>query len=170
MQNTNYRVRGALVKFLAQPDLEFFITVTLKRGLRNEAGSVTQLRDEDIEKTARLLQLWFEDKLLGKRRRKGHRLTFISSFERGTYDGNPHLHLAIANPTGLSMNAYEAAFLAQARKLDWIHSDIDIRAITNDIRGDRKGIALYCLKQGMDALLLNATYIPRYEQGSVALN
>ncbi len=170
MHNKSYKIQAAYIDFISQPDLEFFTTITLKRVLKNEARGFTQLRQEDVEKTAHLLRLWIEDALLGKRRRKGSRLTFICSFERGGWDGNPHLHIATSNPGGLSGEEYERKIRAVAYKLDWVHTDMDIRPITRDETGNRQGIAIYCLKQGVDALLLNATHIPRCDQGSVALN
>lgn len=170
MRNNVYKLRGAYIDWISHPDLAFLITPTLKRAVWNQAHGLTYLRQEDLEKTARLFYLWLEDALLGKRRRKGHRLTAFATFERGTWDGNPHFHIATANPRGISAADYENIVRAVASKLDWINTDLDIRPITGDPLTRKEGIAKYCLKQGLDALLTDATYIPRCDQGSVALS
>lgn len=148
------------IDWLDAPNLNVFITVTLKQALPNVNGGWVRISDSDIEKTARLLRDRFTKRIVGtgayRRRERPDFLVFIEG------DGlitRRHLHIIAERPEEINQQEYDAAFRQTASRLEWVYQEIDIRPLTYR-RGETEatGALRYAFKNGIDGFNLNASF------------
>lgn len=150
----------ALKKWLSGvASYDVYATVTLKQALLNEAGSLTPLTRDECERTARILRDRAMKAVLGTARwRRGESFPFVPSLEGGDGVTRFHLHIAMKRPSDIAFPIFETRFVGAARKLDWVHNQIDVREVVCDRHSSSRVIG-YSLKEGLEAFLPGAATI-----------
>jgi hypothetical protein len=124
------RMREALVKWLENPGLNIFATVTLKRALLNDNGQLNFMTRADATRTAWLLRDRLTKKIVGSQAfRRGDTLPFLTFIEGNRGTTRLHIHIVTTKPVEIPLQDYRGLFTETARKLDWVHSLIDVRPI-----------------------------------------
>ena len=173
----NVALKDALLKWLEHPDLNTFITVSLKQAyspfderecIREMCAQVSSRRRHalthaswrpittaDVRKTGWLIRDRFTKAVFGAR---SNRYRPFLVFAEG--DGaikRRHLHIVSVRPLEMTPAEYERLFRAKTADLDWVHDQVDFRAIETGTDGK---VRSYCLKEGLDAFVPEASFVP----------
>lgn len=155
-----YKARNAFADWIcSHSDFDTFITLTLKQGLpcSTYRGRIVPISRGDCIKVARIFRDRMSRTYLGVGRvRGGHRLP-IAAFVEGNEFIRMHLHFIAKKPTNTTLTDFRMAICQVAHKLEWAHDRVDTRPITF---GKPEFVANYCLKDGTDAFLLEASSLP----------
>ena len=155
-----YKAKTQLADWIcSHADFDTFITLTLKQGLlcKTYRGRIVPISRGECIKTARIFRDRLSRRFLGVGRvRAGHRLPIVA-FAEGNQFIRTHLHLVMEKPKSVSLTDFRMEICAVANILEWTHHRVDTRPITY---GKPEFVVNYCLKTGVDALLLEASFLP----------
>lgn len=146
-------LKKELLDWVSGSSLNVFVTVSLKQGIENEVGLWSRLTREQTIKTAWLLRDRFTKAVVGKRKK----LPFLVFAEGEGFLKRRHLHIVTALPSEMLFLDFSDKFRFQALKLDWVYNEIDVRLIG---AGDQRRVIAYSLKEGTEAFLPEASYVP----------
>lgn len=146
-------MKRELLDWLASSELNVFATVSLKQAIENDEAGWSRITPAHTTKTAWLLRDRVTKALVGKK----HRIPFLVFAEGDGFIKRKHLHIATARPHDISIDRFTDVLRFQASKLDWVHKEIDIRAVED--KTHRQVIA-YSLKEGTDAFIPEASFVP----------
>jgi hypothetical protein len=151
-----------LQHWLSRSNFDILCTVSLKQGLPIGCNSAAQdsiiwsrISDADIERTAWILRDRFTKAAFGKRNNK--RYPFLVFREGDGAQKRFHLHFLTVRPSDISFENFEMRFRSAALGLDWVYNEIDVRAVED---GTANRVLGYCLKEGQDAFLPAASFVP----------
>ena len=154
-------MRSNLIEWVYHSELDHFMTVTLRSALLTPEGFWRPITPEDVKRTAWLLRDRFTKALVGPAAFKRKEYPpFIAFAEGDGRDKRFHLHAVASNPLNISEFEYAELFRRTARKLDWVHSEIDVRPIEKPFNINTRSVISYCLKDGTNSFLPEASFIP----------
>jgi len=153
------RLQIEAVRWMSKSELDVFVTVTLKKMLRDRFGNAHWMNAYEAERTGEIMK----DRVLRALRNSGFRdsraVPFYTFYEVSPGDQRPHFHIATKIPGGMEFNAYEDMFRATVGRLDWVHQEIDVRLITYGRRDMWQEVCSYGLKSGISAFLPSASNV-----------
>jgi hypothetical protein len=152
-------IRALARDFAARARPTVFVTVTLKQGIRNDAGSWTRITREDCDRTCLLLCQRLSKAIrhgrYGRKYRRSNRDPDLIPVVEGDGDLKRfHLHIDVEKPDEMPIEEFSALVHKIARKLDWVYHEIDVRPIET---GTELNTLEYILKTGTESLCLGAT-------------
>lgn len=158
MDKNGRELRRAMVRWLEDQRIDTLATVTLKQALPNEGGGLTMITDDIRKRTAWICRDRVTKAVIGQTSyRRGDRIPFLVFGEGGDGIIRSHLHILIGRPECMSIDDFRTAFVGQVRGINWVHNEIDIKAITH---GTDDRVIKYCLKEGLDAFCPEASALP----------
>jgi hypothetical protein len=146
-------LRDDLIEWLGGHKPNVFATVTLKQGRPHDGGGWTHISPEDMRETAWLLRDRVAKGLVGHKRR----IPFLVFKEGDGWIKRYHLHITACLPEDINIARFSSVLREKAQRLDWVYGEIDVRPIEPNTENR---VLKYCLKEGFDALLPEASYVP----------
>lgn len=140
-------------RWLSGYDFDVIVTVSLKQALPAQDGTVVRISMEDLRRTGWLLRDRSTKRFFGKR----EKVPFLVFAENGFGEKRHHLHILTVKPENMDLAEYSAEFVDVVRRLEWAHKEIDIRPIQ---RRSSPNVVKYSLKEGPDALIVEASCLP----------
>jgi hypothetical protein len=153
-------------KWIGCPSLNMFVTATLKQGISSPHGYPIPICQHDVVRTAWLLRDRSVKNLIGKSAfKRGERLGFLAFAEGDGLIKRRHLHVLSQVPPGVSPAEYHHLIKAIASRLEWVHREIHVEALTYGASGRGHEPIRYCLKEGFDAFLPEASFLSPVHEG-----
>lgn len=150
-----------LINWLERPEIDYFLTVTLRQAVLTDDGCWRSITPDDVKKTAWLLRDRFSKALVGPAAFKRRRCpTFVVFAEGDGRNKRYHLHIAASKPSDVSEYDYADVFRRTAKRLDWVYDEIDIRPVDRRLGGNVRAVIAYSLKEGAEAFLPEASFVP----------
>lgn len=146
-------MRREFERWLSGYDFDVIVTVSLKQALPAQDGTVVRISQEDVRRTGWLLRDRTTRRLFGKK----EKVPFLVFAENGFGEKRHHLHVLTFKPNDMDLAEYKAKFVDVARRLEWVHKEIDIRPIQGR---SSPNVVKYSLKEGADALIVEASCLP----------
>lgn len=148
-------------KWIGCSSLNMFVTATLKQGISSPHGYPIPICRHDVVRTAWHLRDRSVKKLVGKSAfGRGERLRFLAFAEGDGLIKRTHLHVLSEVPAAVSEDEYRHLIKAVASSLEWIHREVHVAPITYGESGRGYEPIRYCLKEGFDAFLPEASFLP----------
>ena len=148
MKQTNL-LKNEYIEMIDGLKLDIFSTFTLKTAILDDGGSIRYLDDENICKAASFINERFY-----RRFSKEEKALPFLVFAEGKFQKRPHLHILSSKPSRYTFFDYAREFYQVSRKSYWVNKEADIKPISEQTKRNLIG---YCLKEGADALLLEAS-------------
>lgn len=87
-------------------------------------------------------------------------MAFLPFREGDGFQKRIHLHLVTEKPSSMSFDEYSAAFLSVSGRLDWVYDEVDLRMIQSRDDDEVNRVISYVLKEGTDAFIAEAAFVP----------
>lgn len=137
-----------------QGDFNVFATATFKQALTFSGGFLIKNTRENVDATCGVIR----GRVFKKLKRSKTPFPWITTIENGGGEKRIHAHMAMQLPRDIEFCAFHDAFHDICGRMDWVHDRVEVTPIVdeNGERGSKK-IVFYMLKEGADALALNAS-------------
>jgi hypothetical protein len=160
---SNYkRLKSEALAWLDYPELNTFVTVTLKQRLwsvnAKDQCYLHPISLLDVQKVGCKIRDRVSRRIFGNRTFKYNTAPPFLVFGEVSAYGRHHLHILASKPDYMDFDTYTLEFRYIARRIEWVHKHIDIRPI---VLGQHNITEEYSLKTGWDAFLPQSSYIPQ---------
>lgn len=130
------------------------VTCCVRHALAFNSGTLIRNTVENVDATCSVIR----DRVFKKLKRSKTPFPWITTIENGGGEKRLHAHMAMQLPRDIEFCAFHDAFHDICGRMDWVHDRVEVTPIVdqNGERGSKK-IIFYMLKEGADALALNAS-------------